>query len=116
MVTKGMLRDRAKGMRKQPSRAERALWQLLRDRQAIGAKFRRQHPIEPYIADFACVVAKLVVEVDGKSHDSQVAYDAERDAKLAESGWRVLRISDDDVLINADAVVARIVTALREQL
>lgn len=115
MVTKGMLRDRAKGMRKQPSRAERALWQVLRDRQTVGAKFRRQHPINSYIADFACVDAKLIVEIDGPSHDSQVDYDAERDAKLGELAWHVLQVRDADVLENAEFVVARIVEMLRER-
>ena len=94
--TKGMPRDRARGMRKGQSRAENVLWTLLRDRRAHGDKFRRQHPIHPYIADFACVDAKLIVEIDGKSHDdaTQAAYDAERTCNLAASGWRVLRFRD----------------------
>ena len=113
--TKGMLRDRARGMRKAQSRAESALWTLLRDRQAHGAKFRRQHPIHPYIADFACIDAKLIVEVDGKSHDvtDQITYDAERDTKLAAAGWRTLRIRDEEVLSDPSAVQARIIAALR---
>jgi very-short-patch-repair endonuclease len=113
--TKGMLRDRARGMRKGQSRAENVLWTLLRDRRAHGDKFRRQHPIHPYIADFACVDAKLIVEIDGKSHDdaTQAAYDAERTRNLAASGWRVLRFRDDEVLTDAAAVAARIVQVLR---
>ena len=112
--TKGMLRDRARGMRKGQSRAERALWAMLRNRQTLGVKFRRQHSILHYIADFACIDAKLVVEVDGKSHDvaEQSDYDAERDAKLAAEGWRTLRIRDDEVLTDPKAVAARIIAAL----
>jgi very-short-patch-repair endonuclease len=92
-----MLITHARGMRKQPSRAERAVWEIVRDRR-IGAKFRRQHPVEGYIADFAAIDAKLIVEVDGRSHDAQQDYDAARDAALKTAGWRVLRVRDDDVL------------------
>ncbi len=89
--TKGMLRDRARGMRKEQSRAERAVWELVRDRR-LGAKFRRQVPIDRYIADFACIDAKLIVEIDGMSHDvaEQRDYDAVRTSRLNELGWRVL--------------------------
>lgn len=93
MADKGMLITRARAMRKQSSRAERALWEMLRDRR-LGAKFRRQYPIDHYIADFACVEAKLVVEVDGLSHADaeQVAYDERRTSALGVLGWQVLRL------------------------
>lgn len=112
--SKGTLRDRARGMRKQPSRSELALWDLLRGRQVRGAKFRRQHPIDRYIADFACVDTKLIVEVDGLSHDiaEQVWYDDERTRRLAELGWRVLRVRDQEVLSDPHDVVATIAAAL----
>jgi primosomal protein N' (replication factor Y) len=115
MLTKGMLRDRARGMRKGASRAEAAVWSLVRARRIDGAKFRRQHPIPPYIADFACVEAKLIVEVDGRSHDDpqQVAYDATRIGTLIKAGWRVLRLRDDDPLTDPQAVAARILSALK---
>jgi primosomal protein N' (replication factor Y) len=114
MPTKGMLRDRARGMRKQSSRAEGAVWALVRNRKVNGAKFRRQHRIPPYIADFACVEAKLVVEIDGRSHDNaeQVAYDAVRTEALTKGGWRVLRVRDDEVLTDPQSVAARIGDAL----
>ncbi|MGE3790053.1 MAG: endonuclease domain-containing protein [Hyphomonadaceae bacterium] len=113
MVTKGMLRDRARGMRKQASRAEDAVWDLVRSRK-LGAKFRRQHPVEGYIADFACVEAKLIVEVDGLSHEvaDQRVYDAERTRVLAAAGWRVLRVRDRDVLGEPRAVERIIRAAL----
>jgi very-short-patch-repair endonuclease len=87
MLAKGMLRDRARGMRKAMSRAEAAVWKIARGSR-LGVKFRRQHPVESYIADFACVEAKLIVEVDGLSHDddAQRAYDAERTRVLADAG------------------------------
>lgn len=115
MITKGMLRDRARGMRKQQSRAERALWEILRGRNLLGAKFRRQHPIDRYIADFACVEARLIIEIDGRSHDvaEQRAYDAERTNRLSELGWRLLVVRDDDVLSDALSVSERIAAELR---
>ena len=62
-------------------------------------RFRRQHPIGPYVADFACVAAKLVVEVDSETHgtDAQHAHDARRRAYFSERGWRQIRVGNDDV-------------------
>jgi len=71
--------------------AERKLWQALRDKQLNGHRFRRQHPIGKYIADFACIERKVVVELDGGQHQDHVAYDERRTAFLQENGWRVLR-------------------------
>lgn len=115
MADKGMLITRARSMRKQPSRAERALWDLLRDRKLDGAKFRRQFPVDRYIADFACVEAKLIVEVDGLSHGGadQTVSDQTRDAALSALGWRVLRLRDAEILTAPDIAVARILKALR---
>ena len=78
MPAKETLISRARAMRKEPSRAERKLWKVLRDRRLEGFKFRRQHPIDRYIADFACIREKLIVEVDGLSHDvpDQIEYDS----------------------------------------
>ncbi|MGE0530827.1 MAG: endonuclease domain-containing protein [Hyphomonadaceae bacterium] len=113
--TKGILRDRARGMRKQPSRAERAVWEIVRDNR-LGFKFRRQRPISRYIADFACMEAKLIIEIDGPSHDvaGQIEYDAERTTLLNSLGWRVLRIRDALVLTDASAAAALILEALRQ--
>ncbi|MFT3729268.1 MAG: DUF559 domain-containing protein [Terricaulis sp.] len=111
MADKPMLISRARGMRKQPSAAERAVWQIVRDRRC-SAKFRRQHPVEGYIADFASLDAMLIVEVDGLSHDTQVAYDAARDAKLSAAGWRVLRVRDADVLAEPAKIEREIRRAL----
>ncbi len=113
--TKGMLRDRARGMRKQPSRAERAVWEIVRDNR-LGFKFRRQRPIDRYIADFACMESKLIVEIDGASHDlaDQIEYDAERTSRLNALGWRVLRICDELILSDASAAAVLILEALRQ--
>lgn len=111
MADKPTLIARARDMRKGQSRAERAIWALLRNNQ-LGVKFRRQHPAEGYIADFACVEAMLIIEVDGHSHDDQQAYDAERTRKLEAAGWRVLRVTDNDALSDSGAVARKIQAAL----
>lgn len=78
---------RARALRKELSRPERILWNMVRNRALDELKFRRQQPIGPYVADYYCEEAKLVVELDGISHDEQEEYDQARDAycMLAES-------------------------------
>jgi len=113
--SKGTLRDYARGMRKQPSRAERFVWEIVRDNR-LGFKFRRQRPISRYIADFACMEAKLIIEIDGPSHDGadQIEYDAERTRILTTLGWRVLRLRDSLVLTDPSAATALNLEALRQ--
>jgi very-short-patch-repair endonuclease len=103
---------RARALRRTMTDSERALWRLLRSRALANAKFRRQHPIPPHVADFACVAARLVVEVDGGQHGG--APDAARDAALRRAGWRVLRVWNHEVLANPAGVLEVIATALRE--
>ena len=71
-------RQRARQLRRDQSDAEQALWARLRDRQLWGAKFRRQHPIGPFVADFCCPQGKLIVELDGGQHAARVAADQKR--------------------------------------
>jgi very-short-patch-repair endonuclease len=73
------------------ARAEKICWDLIRDRRISGVKFRRQHPIGPYFADFACLSKKLVIEIDGEHHAFQVAADARRTTEMEREGWRVIR-------------------------
>ena len=68
MDTDPRLLEFARRMRREPSPAEDAMWRLLRNRRLAGFRFRRQHPIPPYITDFYCSVAKLVIELDGDTH------------------------------------------------
>ncbi|HVZ99947.1 MAG TPA: DUF559 domain-containing protein [Caulobacterales bacterium] len=91
--------ERAKRNRGDPTSTEARMWALLRDRRYRAFKFRRQHAIGPYVVDFACVAERLVIEVDGPSHDraDQRAFDAERTAFLERAGWRVVRMSTADV-------------------
>jgi very-short-patch-repair endonuclease len=77
----------------------------LRKRAMKGARFRRQHPIGPYIADFACPGSKLVVEVDGATHGTeQLAYDHRRTKYLESEGWTVIRVTNSDIYENIDGV------------
>ena len=103
----------ARRLRSEMTFAEAMLWRSLRNR-GISAKFRRQVPIGPYIADFDCIAVKLVVELDGQPHDDaerQVS-DLCRDSWLAEHGWRVIRIANDIVIGGGNIVLDRIKAAL----
>ena len=108
-------RKYVRGLRNNLTEAEVKLWQELRGRRLQGYKFRRQHPIDDYIADFACLSAKLVVEIDGATHSSAdaQAYDARRTAFLETMGWRVIRFSNDDVFKDVMAVTEAIYEALK---
>ena len=105
---------RAKELRHRLTEAEQHLWQYLRRRFVLGCRFRRQVPIGPYIADFACLNPRLVVEVDGSQHSAQSIYDAKRDAFLRARGYRVLRFHSNEVLAETDAVLAVIFRAIEE--
>jgi very-short-patch-repair endonuclease len=93
----------ARALRRAQTDAERKLWEHLRAGQVDGLKFRRQHPVTPYIADFYCEAAKLVIELDGSQHAASV--DAARTRFLEAQGLTVLRFWDNDVLVNTDAVL-----------
>jgi very-short-patch-repair endonuclease len=92
--------------------AEVMLWSRLRLKEMYGAHFRRQHPIGPYIADFACVPLRLVLEVDGSTHysDEGIAHDRRRDAYMTQRGWTVIRVTNEDVYRNLDGVFEMILS------
>src|SRR5438067_10866942 len=98
----GQKRDRARALRREPTKVERVMWRLLRDRRLGGAKFRRQAPIGPFIADFACAAHRLVVELDGGQHAGSLR-DRRRDAYLSAQGWRVLRVWNAELSENPNA-------------
>lgn len=94
----------ARYLRRTMTDAERVLWRVLRDREAMrGCKFRRQHPVGPFVADSACLEARLLVEIDGGQHHESVS-DARRDAILRGKGFHVLRFWNNDVLQNLEGV------------
>ena len=92
--------------------AEKKLWRHLRMRQIGGHKFRRQFPLQGYIADFACVEKKLVAEIDGGQHTEDAEYDAERSREFEKLGYRTLRFWNNEVLGEVEAVKAVIARAL----
>ncbi|HKP25716.1 MAG TPA: endonuclease domain-containing protein [Dongiaceae bacterium] len=102
---------RARQLREQPTDAEMRLWKHLRQQQINGAHFRKQCPVGPYIADFACLRAKLIIELDGGQH-ADSATDAVRDAWFIAHGYRTLRFWNTDVLANTEGVITMIIEAL----
>jgi very-short-patch-repair endonuclease len=105
----------ARENRRRQSPAEAKLWNLLRNRRLDGLKFRRQHPIGRFIVDFYCHEARLIVELDGRSHDAQLDYDALRTGWLQEQGYRVVRFTNEQVLRDAIGVAEVIRVACREE-
>ncbi|MBL8132750.1 MAG: endonuclease domain-containing protein [Anaerolineae bacterium] len=100
------LKPLARQMRHEPTRAEEMLWQRIRNRRIGGAKFRRQHAVEGFVVDFACIERRLIVEVDGDIHNlpDQQVYDQQRQTHLESHGFRVLRFANGDVLQSIEAV------------
>jgi very-short-patch-repair endonuclease len=107
-------RERARQLRKDATGPEQVLWSVLCHKQLNGLKFRRQHPIEPYIVDFYCSEAKLVVELDGESHDERQAYDQKRTEFLNGLGLREMRVTNDEVLGNLEGVAEAILREARQ--
>ncbi|HWG81269.1 MAG TPA: endonuclease domain-containing protein [Stellaceae bacterium] len=100
-------------LRQNATDAERRLWAVLRDRRLAGYKFRRQHPIGPYIVDFACTKYHLIIEADGGQHNESTA-DLRRTAWLQQQGWRVIRFWNNDILANTEGVLNAVLGALRD--
>jgi adenine-specific DNA-methyltransferase len=103
----------ARLLRKNPTDAERLLWSKLRRRQLGAFKFRRQRPIGPYVCDFVCIEARVIIELDGSQHIEEAEYDARRDAILRSNGYRVLRFWNSDVLHQTESVLDTIFEAMR---
>jgi len=103
----------ARQMRHAPVSMEKLFWSMVRNRQLGGFKFKRQVPIGPYIADFVCLEAKLIVELDGPFHDARKVYDAKRDAYLTERGFRVVRLTNDYFAGDASTALLIVDRALR---
>ena len=106
----------ARDLRNNPTSSEKILWEVLRRKKTSGYRFLRQHPIfiriyndwvDFYIADFYCAELQVVIELDGKIHDTRKEYDQERDEKMLSRGIRVLRIKNEE-LENIENVVVKI--------
>ena len=102
---------KAKRLRRDMTEPERKLWSVLRNGRLDGAKFRRQQPVGPFIADFVCQEQRLIVEADGGQHAENLA-DARRSAFLRSKGYRVLRFWNNEIMSNLDGVAQIVATAL----
>jgi len=98
------IRRRARDLRKSATPAEEKMWAVLKNRGVGGFKFRRQHPIGYFIADFYCAEVNLVVEIDGSVHESQQEYDRMRTIWLEDRGYMVVRFQNDEVLSDIEQV------------
>jgi very-short-patch-repair endonuclease len=107
----------ARSLRSNPTDAERKLWRLLRDKQLGGVRSRRQQPIGPYVVDFVCPEARLVVELDGSQHgeEENAKYDEARTAWLESRGYRVVRFVNRDMLKSPETVADAIGNFLRKR-
>ena len=107
---------RARQLRRQLTDAERKLWWALRGGQIDGLKFRRQHGIDVYIADFACPAARLIIELDGGQHADRIEADAQRTRVLEARGYAVIRFWNHDVMQNLNGVLEEIQRVARVRL
>ena len=108
--------ETAKLLRNNMTYYENLLWESLKGKQICGVRFRRQHPIMFFIADFYCHEAKLVVEVDGEIHADKADYDDGRSAEMEKFGILVLRFTNDEVEVALEKVINRIKTVVNERL
>ena len=102
--------DNAKALRKRSTTAEHLFWKIVRNRQIMGFKFRRQHPLKYFIADFYCHEAMLVIELDGSIHQLEHVKqnDNSREVIISELGIKVLRFTNDDIFTDLDTVINKI--------
>ncbi len=107
------MRNQARMLRRNMTHAEQVLWKELR-RNSLGWRFRRQYPMPPYVVDFACVEARLIIEADGGQHARPGDHD-QRDSRLRRQGWRILRFWNIDILTNRPGVLQSITEALGPQ-
>jgi very-short-patch-repair endonuclease len=111
-IPKALL-QRARELRQKQTPAEQILWECLRDRRLADAKFRRQHNLGQYIADFYCHAAQLVIELDGAIHQTQQMRDSDRDQWMQTNGFTVLRFSNEDIFVNLEQVLSAIVEQIQ---
>jgi very-short-patch-repair endonuclease len=106
----------AKLLRRNMTRSEELLWEKVKGKQIHGVRFRRQHPIDIFIADFYCHEARLVIEIDGEIHNDQSNYDDGREAEIEEYNIKIIRFSNDQVIDDMDSVIMKIEKVVKERL
>ncbi|MHB1108510.1 MAG: DUF559 domain-containing protein, partial [Lutibacter sp.] len=109
-----VLLERAKEMRANPTQAESFLWEQLKSKK-LDIKFRQQYLIDDYIVDFVCLSKRLIIEVDGNIHESQIEKDFERTKILENKGYKVIRFTNEEVIGNIDEVVSNIIEELEKR-
>ena len=106
------IKNNSRDLRKNMTDVERMLWAKIRSHQLQGFRFRRQHPVGNYIADFVCIELKLIIELDGGQHSNQQEYDMERTQWLQTKGYKMVRFWNNDVIENLEGVLLTISTYL----
>ena len=104
--------QKARSLRSGMTDAEKLLWQHLRNRQLQGCKFRRQHPVGPYIVDFICLDKMLVIELDGGQHAMTIDYDKKRTRYLEANGYTVMRFWNNEILQHQDSVLTLVLNEI----
>ncbi len=107
------MRDKARELRKNQTDSELVFWQLVRAKRLDSLKFRRQHPIQPYIVDFICPEKNLVIELDGGQHAEVIEYDEKRTHFLESKGYTVIRFWNNEVLTNIEGVYEVLIKHLK---
>ncbi len=105
--------SKARRLRRDSTDPESTLWNLIRNRQLLGFKFRRQVPVGKYIADFACLERKLIIELDGGQHQEQTDYDTERTEWLESQGYNVIRFWNSEIQEEIEGVLDKILLRLQ---
>jgi very-short-patch-repair endonuclease len=108
--------ETARNLRKRMTNSEILLWERLKGKQILGIKFRSQHPIDIFIADFYCHKARLVIELDGEIHEGQSDYDDGREAEIEKYDIKVIRFTNEEVFNDIDNVVNKIIAVVKERI
>ncbi len=108
--------EKAKALRKNVTGAEKVLWERLKNKQVLKLRFRRQHPIDIFIADFYCHTVRLVIELDGKIHKIQKEYDEARTAEMEQFDIQVIRFKNEEIENDIESVIKKIESTVKQRL
>jgi len=108
--------DKAKVLRKNMTDAEKVLWEKLKNKQVLKLRFRRQHPIDIFIADFYCHTVRLLIELDGKIHKTQKEYDEGRTAEMEQFDIQVIRFRNEEIENDIENVIKKIESTIKQRL
>lgn len=103
-------------LRKRMTYSESLLWKKLKGKQLLGLRFRRQHPIDIFIADFYCHIARLIIEIDGDVHTEQIEYDDGREAEIEKYNIKIIRFTNDEVNNDIQGVLRKIEVVIKDRI